>query len=42
MKKSFACLLLALVAAFIVTGCEKKEEPPKMPDVPTNAPALPK
>lgn len=42
MKKSFACFLLAFVAAFIVTGCEKKPEPPKTSDVPTNTPAPPK
>ena len=42
MKKSFACILLALVAAFIVTGCEKKSDTPTMPNAPTNAPAAPK
>jgi len=41
MKKIIGYLFLALVATFIVAGCEKKQEPPKAPDAPV-APDMPK
>ncbi len=34
MKKITTYLLLSLVSAFVLVGCQKKEEPPKMPDAP--------
>ena len=41
MKKIISYLFLALVAAVVVVGCQKKEEAPKAPDAPKEAPKAP-
>ena len=41
MKKIISYLFLALVASVIVVGCQKKEEPPKAPEPPKEAPKAP-
>jgi hypothetical protein len=35
------CLLVAFVGAFVLAGCQKKEEP-QVPEIPKDAPAVPK
>ena len=42
MKKSILFIvLLGLVSSLVLVGCEKKQEAPPVPAVPTNAPAAP-
>jgi len=41
MKGITYLFLVALVSAFALVGCEKKQEAPKVPDVPKEAPKAP-
>jgi PBP1b-binding outer membrane lipoprotein LpoB len=38
MKRTVSLLLVALVSTFVLVGCQKKEEAPKAPEVPKEAP----
>ncbi len=44
MKKSLNYILIAMVSTFVLVGCEKKQEAPKVPDAPKapEVPAAPK